>query len=290
MQTRSSATSRFSPRPRLHGHVRVLRRARRRRIASPPSTARSNSASPSSTPPTCTARSRTRSWSASAIAGRRDKVVLATKFGIVRDPDDPTFAASAASPSTCARPCDASLAAPRRRDHRPLLPAPRRPEDADRGNRRRHGRTGPGRQGPLPRPVRGRPGRRSAAPHAVHPITALQTEYSLWTRDPEDEILATCRELGIGFVAYSPLGRGFLTGQIKRSKISPADDFRRDIAALSGRELRTKNLRSGEASRRDRRGERLHRRRNLRSPGSWPRATTSSPSPAPANAHASKKT
>src|SRR5213078_1702655 len=52
--------------------------------------------------------------------------------------------------------------------------------------------------------------------HAVHPITALQTEYSLWSRDPEDEILPTVRELGIGFVAYSPLGRGFLTGQIKR--------------------------------------------------------------------------
>lgn len=54
--------------------------------------------------------------------------------------------------------------------------------------------------------------------HAVHPITAVQSEYSLWTRDPEDEVLATCRELGIGFVPYSPLGRGFLTGKIKRSE------------------------------------------------------------------------
>jgi aryl-alcohol dehydrogenase-like predicted oxidoreductase len=63
--------------------------------------------------------------------------------------------------------------------------------------------------------------------HAVHPISALQTEYSLWTRDPEDDILATCRALGIGFVAYSPLGRGFLTGQIKRFEDLADDDYRR---------------------------------------------------------------
>ncbi len=61
----------------------------------------------------------------------------------------------------------------------------------------------------------------------VHPIAALQTEYSLWTRDPEAEILPTCRELGIGFVAYSPLGRGFLTGQIKKFEDLEADDYRR---------------------------------------------------------------
>ena len=63
--------------------------------------------------------------------------------------------------------------------------------------------------------------------HAVHPITALQTEYSLWTRDPEDEILATTRELGIGFVAYSPLGRGFLTGRFRSEDDFAADDFRK---------------------------------------------------------------
>jgi aryl-alcohol dehydrogenase-like predicted oxidoreductase len=63
--------------------------------------------------------------------------------------------------------------------------------------------------------------------HRVHPISALQTEYSLWTRDPEDEILATVRELGIGFVAYSPLGRGFLTGEFKRPEDIPENDFRR---------------------------------------------------------------
>jgi aryl-alcohol dehydrogenase-like predicted oxidoreductase len=68
----------------------------------------------------------------------------------------------------------------------------------------------------------------------VHPIAALQTEYSLWTRDPEEEILATCRELGIGFVAYSPLGRGFLTGQFKRFEDLPADDYRRVSPRFQG--------------------------------------------------------
>ena len=62
--------------------------------------------------------------------------------------------------------------------------------------------------------------------HAVHPITAVQTEYSMWTRDPEAEILPTCRELGIGYVAYSPLGRGFLTGSAKRSEEYPPNDWR----------------------------------------------------------------
>jgi aryl-alcohol dehydrogenase-like predicted oxidoreductase len=68
----------------------------------------------------------------------------------------------------------------------------------------------------------------------VHPITALQTEYSLWSRDPENEILATCRELGIGFVAYSPLGRGFLTGQFQRFEDLPADDYRRNTPRFQG--------------------------------------------------------
>src|SRR5207245_3714987 len=63
--------------------------------------------------------------------------------------------------------------------------------------------------------------------HAVHPIAALQSEYSLWTRDPEDEILPTVRELGIGFVAYSPLGRGFLSGRFRSPDDLPDDDFRR---------------------------------------------------------------
>ena len=70
--------------------------------------------------------------------------------------------------------------------------------------------------------------------HAVHPITALQTEYSLWTRDPEDEVLATVRELGIGFVAYSPLGRGFLTGRFQTIDDLPEDDFRRNNPRFQG--------------------------------------------------------
>jgi aryl-alcohol dehydrogenase-like predicted oxidoreductase len=70
--------------------------------------------------------------------------------------------------------------------------------------------------------------------HQVHPISALQSEYSLWERDPEDEILPTVRELGIGFVPYSPLGRGFLTGQFKRFEDLPADDYRRMAPRFQG--------------------------------------------------------
>src|SRR2546421_584538 len=70
--------------------------------------------------------------------------------------------------------------------------------------------------------------------HAVHPITALQSEYSLWSRDPEDGILGVCRELGVGFVAYSPLGRGFLTGQIKKFEDLAPDDYRRHSPRFQG--------------------------------------------------------
>ena len=76
---------------------------------------------------------------------------------------------------------------------------------------------------------------------AVHSISALQSEYSLWTRDPEDEVLAACRELGVGFVAYSPLGRGFLTGQIRRYEDFPADDYRRNSPRFQGENFQ-KNL------------------------------------------------
>jgi aryl-alcohol dehydrogenase-like predicted oxidoreductase len=75
----------------------------------------------------------------------------------------------------------------------------------------------------------------------IHPITALQTEYSLWSRDPENELLATCRELGTGFVAYSPLGRGFLTGQFTKFEDLPADDYRRFSPRFQGENFQ-KNL------------------------------------------------
>src|SRR5439155_19481087 len=77
--------------------------------------------------------------------------------------------------------------------------------------------------------------------HKVHPISPLQTEYSLWSRDPEEEILPMCRELGIGFVAYSPLGRGFLWGQIRRYEDLAPDDWRRSNPRFQGENF-TKNL------------------------------------------------
>ena len=77
--------------------------------------------------------------------------------------------------------------------------------------------------------------------HAIHPLTAVQTEYSLWSREPEDEILDCCKELGIAFVAYSPLGRGFLTGQIKRFEDFAADDYRRNSPRFQGENFE-KNL------------------------------------------------
>ncbi|HEY8148720.1 MAG TPA: aldo/keto reductase, partial [Vicinamibacteria bacterium] len=77
--------------------------------------------------------------------------------------------------------------------------------------------------------------------HAVHPISALQTEYSLWSREPEEDILPTCRALGIGFVAYSPLGRGFLTGRFRHPEDLPADDYRRNSPRFQGENFQ-KNL------------------------------------------------
>src|SRR6266567_3270260 len=142
-----------------------------------------------------------------AIAGRRDQVVLATKFGIVRDPADPAARGVNGRPEYVRKSCEASL----RRlsvDHIDLYYQhrvdPQTPiEDTV------------GAMGVLVTEGKVRHlGLSEASPetirraHATHPISALQTEYSIWARQPEDEILPTCRELGIGFVAYSPLGRG----------------------------------------------------------------------------------
>src|SRR5256885_2024227 len=111
-----------------------------------------------------------------------------------------------------------------------------------RPGRVRHGARLHGHVGLLRRAGR-RPGPRhpSSRTPATHPTSALQTEYSLWSRDPEDEILPTCRELGIGFVAYSPLGRGFLSGQIRRYEDLAPDDWRRSNPRFQGENF-TRNL------------------------------------------------
>src|SRR6478672_10163832 len=161
-----------------------------------------------------------------AIAHRRDDIVLATKFGIVRDPENPTARGINGRPEYVKNACDASL----RRlgvDHIDLYYQHRVdtkvPIEETVGAMAELENAGKVRY----------LGKSEAAPatirraHATHPITALQTEYSLWTRDVEENgVLATVRELGIGFVAYSPLGRGFLTGQIKTPDDFPPGDFR----------------------------------------------------------------
>jgi len=168
-----------------------------------------------------------------AIKGKRDQVVLATKFGIVRDPANPNVRGVNGKPDYVCSSCDASL----RRlgvdfidlyyQHRvdpktPIEDTVEAMADLVKAGKIRH--IGLSEAGPQTL-------RRAAK---VHKITALQTEYSLWTRDPEREVLATCRELGIGFVAYSPLGRGFLTGQFKRFDDLPADDYRRFSPRFQG--------------------------------------------------------
>ena len=114
--------------------------------------------------------------------------------------------------------------------------------------------------------------------HAVHPITAVQTEYSMWTPRSRGEVLPTCRELGIGFVPYSPLGRGFLSGRFTSPDDLDANDFRRHGPRFTGENLEA-NLRLARRSRRSR-TRRGSRRPSSRSRGCSPRARTSSRSPA----------
>ncbi|SEP57338.1 aldo/keto reductase [Microlunatus flavus] len=168
-----------------------------------------------------------------AIAGRRDEVVLATKFGNVRDPDNPRNRRIDGSPDYVRSACDASL----QRlgvDHIDLY------------YQHRVDKTVPieetvGAMAELVSAGKVRHlGLSEASPetirraHATHPVTALQTEYSLWTRDLEDEILPLLRELGIGLVPYSPLGRGFLTGTITSTDDLDPDDFRRHNPRFAG--------------------------------------------------------
>ncbi len=175
-----------------------------------------------------------------AIKSKREKVVLATKFGIVRDPSNPNARGVSGKADYVKRSCEGSL----RRlgvetidlyyQHRvdPNTPIEETvgamAELVKQGKVRYLGLSEASTQ-TLRRAVK------------VHPITALQTEYSLWTRDPEQKILATCRELGIGFVAYSPLGRGFLTGQFRRFEDLPEDDYRRNSPRFQGENFQ-KNL------------------------------------------------
>jgi aryl-alcohol dehydrogenase-like predicted oxidoreductase len=168
-----------------------------------------------------------------AIRGRREQVVLATKFGIVRDPKDRNVRGFNGRPDYVRASCEGSL----RRlgtDHIDLYYQhrvdPNTPiEDTVRamaelvkeGQVRYIGLSEASAQ-------------TLRRANKVHQITAVQTEYSLWTRDPEDEILPTCRGLGIGFVAYSPLGRGFLAGRFKKFEDLPEDDYRRFSPRFQG--------------------------------------------------------
>jgi len=171
-----------------------------------------------------------------AVAGKRDEFVIATKFGVIADPDDPTKRRTDGSPENVRRSVEGSL----KRldtDHIDLYYQHRMDPDT-----------------PIEETVGAMAalvtegkvrhlGLSEAAPqtirraHATHPITAVQTEYSLWTRELEAEILPTLRELGIGLVAYSPLGRGFLSGRFKSPDELDEDDFRRHGPRFGGENL-----------------------------------------------------
>ena len=174
------------------------------------------------------------------LAGKRGRVQLATKFGIVRDPGDSTKRRMDGSRANVRRSVEGSL---KRLNvevidlyylHRVDPATPIEETVGAMGELVREGKVrflGLSEAGPetLERAVK------------THPIAALQTEYSLWSRDPEDAVLAACRKHGIGFVAYSPLGRGFLTGQIKRFEDLAQDDYRRNSPRFQGENFQ-KNL------------------------------------------------
>ncbi|HSP97540.1 MAG TPA: aldo/keto reductase [Candidatus Dormibacteraeota bacterium] len=168
-----------------------------------------------------------------AIKGRRDEVVLATKFGIVRDPTHPMIRGINGKPDYVRQACEGSLerlgvdVIDLYYQHRV---DPETPIEETVGAMAELVKAGKVRY--LGLSEAGAQTLRRAC--AVHPIAALQSEYSLWSRDPEDEILGTCRELGIGLVAYSPLGRGFLTGQITRFEDLAETDYRRFSPRFQG--------------------------------------------------------
>lgn len=175
-----------------------------------------------------------------ALKGIRNDITVATKFGIVRDSLDPAQRGINGRPEYVKQACEGSL----RRLQIETIDLyylhrvdPATPIEETVGAMSDLIRQGKIRAIGL--------SEASAATlrraHAIHPVTALQSEYSLWTRDPEDEVLPACKELGIGFVAYSPLGRGFLTGKYKSADDFAADDFRRMSPRFQGENF-NKNL------------------------------------------------
>ena len=175
-----------------------------------------------------------------SIKGKRDQIVLATKFGIVRDPSNPNVRGVSGKADYVQRSCEASLRRlgvetidlyyqHRVDPHTPIEETVGAMAELVKQGKVRYLGLSEASPQTLRRAVK------------VHPIAALQTEYSLWTRDPEREILSVCRDLGVGFVAYSPLGRGFLTGQFKKFEDLPADDYRRNTPRFQGENFQ-KNL------------------------------------------------
>jgi aryl-alcohol dehydrogenase-like predicted oxidoreductase len=183
-----------------------------------------------------------------ALRGRRNRFFVATKFGIIRDPTDPTKRGVDGSPAYVRQAVEGSLerlgieTIDLYYQHRV---DPKTPIEETVGVMARLIEEGKVRY----------IGLSEATPvtleraHHVHPVTALQTEYSLWTRDPEPEVLPMCRQLGVAFVAYSPLGRGFLTGAIQSPDDFDADDFRRTSPRFQGENFR-RNLELVEQVRR----------------------------------------
>ena len=175
-----------------------------------------------------------------AIKGKRDRVIVATKFGNVRDPKDPTKRSINGRPEYVKQACEGSLKRlgvetidlyyqHRVDPNTPIEDTVGAMADLVRQGKVRYLGLSEASVNTI----------RKA--HKVHPITAVQTEYSLWTRDPEEGLLDALRTLGVGFVAYSPLGRGFLTGQIKRIEDLSEDDFRRQNPRFQGENFK-KNL------------------------------------------------
>jgi aryl-alcohol dehydrogenase-like predicted oxidoreductase len=182
-----------------------------------------------------------------AVKGRRDRVVIATKFGILRKKDDPNYRGISGRPDYVRAACEASLARlgvdciDLYYVHRVDAGVPIEDTVGAMADLVRSGKLRwIGLSEPTPATLR--------RAHAVHPISAVQTEYSLWSRDPERDLLPALRELGIGFVPYSPLGRGFLTGAIRSANDLAADDFRRGQPRFQGENL-ARNLAIADALR-----------------------------------------